>query len=238
MRPEDALLLGVALLAALFFTGGAIEVFGVPVSRKRRRRRKPVRHEPSAPKPLTTPNPVIGSSSPPMTPKVAWPARPPAAATVLRQASSADPHSHVEELSSDQLERGKMVVRYADGRIIKGYSHDFYPDKPHFHVLPSVAGFLFSNEATEVSVQDLKAVFFVRDFAGDPSYNERKNFLEGERPPGRKVQVTFKDGEVLVGSTVGYDRTRPAFFFIPADPKSNNLRVFVVRAAVTKVRFL
>ncbi|KRT71499.1 MAG: hypothetical protein XU13_C0046G0013 [Candidatus Rokubacteria bacterium CSP1-6] len=131
-----------------------------------------------------------------------------------------------------------MVVRYADGRIIKGYSHDFYPDKPHFHVLPSVAGFLFSNEATEVSVQDLKAVFFVRDFAGDPSYNERKNFLEGERPPGRKVQVTFKDGEVLVGSTVGYDRTRPAFFFIPADPKSNNLRVFVVRAAVTKVRFL
>ena len=36
MRPEDALLLGVSLLAALFFAGGAIEVFGVPVSRKRR----------------------------------------------------------------------------------------------------------------------------------------------------------------------------------------------------------
>lgn len=248
MRPEDALLLGVALLAALFFTGGVIEVFGVPVSRKRRRRRKPVRRrrkpdptlndEPSAPKPLTTPNPVIGSSVAPMTPKVAWPARPPAAATVLRQATSADPHSDVEEPSPDQLERGKMVVRYADGRIIKGYSQNFYPDKPTFHLVPSVAGFSFSDEAIEVWVQDLKAVFFVRDFAGDPSYNERKKFLDGERPPGRKVEVTFKDSEVLVGSTVGYDRTRPAFFFIPADPKSNNERVFVVCAAVTKVRFL
>ena len=131
-----------------------------------------------------------------------------------------------------------MVVRYVDGRIIKGYSHDFYADKPHFHLVPSVAGFSFSDEATEVRVQDLKAVFFVRDFAGDPSYNERKKFAEGERPPGRKVEVTFKDGEVLVGSTVGYDRTRPVFFFIPADPKSNNQRVFVVCAAVTKVRFL
>ncbi|MEK7362528.1 MAG: hypothetical protein AAB016_01015 [candidate division NC10 bacterium] len=244
MKPEDVLLLGAALLAALFFTGGAIEVFGVPVSRKRRRRRKPVRRrrkpddEPSAPKPLTTPNPVIGSSSPPMTPKVAWPARPPTVAPVLRQATSVDPHSDVEEPSPDQLERGKMVVRYVDGRIIKGYSHDFYADKPHFHLVPSVAGFSFSDEATEVRVQDLKAVFFVRDFAGDPSYNERKKFAEGERPPGRKVEVTFKDGEVLVGSTVGYDRTRPVFFFIPADPKSNNQRVFVVCAAVTKVRFL
>ncbi len=248
MRPEDALLLGVSLLAALFFAGGAIEVFGVPVSRKRQRRRKPVRRrrkpdrslndEPSAPRPLATPNPVIGWSSPPLTLKVAWPARPPVAATVLPQATSADPRSDVEEASPDQLQRGKMVVHYADGRIIKGYSHDFSPDKSHFHLLPSVAGFSFSDEATHVWVQDLKAVFFVRDFAGDPSYNERKKFAEGERPPGRKVEVTFKDGEVLVGSTVGYHRTRPAFFFVPADPKSNNLRVFVVSAAVTKVRFL
>ncbi|MEK6530820.1 MAG: hypothetical protein AABZ48_07975, partial [candidate division NC10 bacterium] len=207
MKPEDVLLLGVALLAALFFTGGAIEVFGVPVSRKRRRRRKPVRRrrkpdptlndEPSAPKPLTTPNPIIGPSSQPlsgagvapMTPKVAWPARPPAAATVLRQATSADPHSDVEGPSPDQLERGKMVVRYVDGRIIKGYSHDFHPNKPHFHLVPSVAGFSFSDEAMKVWVQDLKAVFLVRDFAGDPSYNERKKFLEEERPPGRKVEV-------------------------------------------------
>ena len=87
-------------------------------------------------------------------------------------------------------------------------------------------------------IKDLKAVFFVRDFGGDPSYHERKQFAEGERTPGRRVQVAFKDGEVLVGTTLGYNPGRPGFFFIPVDPKSNNLKVFAVAAAVTNVRFL
>lgn len=43
IRPEDVLLLGVALLAVLFFIGGAIDVFRVPVNPRRRRRRKPAR---------------------------------------------------------------------------------------------------------------------------------------------------------------------------------------------------
>jgi hypothetical protein len=43
---------------------------------------------------------------------------------------------------------------------------------------------------------------------------------------------------VLVGSTVGYAPQRLGFFLFPVDPKSNNLRVFVISAAVRKVRFL
>ena len=87
-------------------------------------------------------------------------------------------------------------------------------------------------------MKDLKAVFFVRDFVGDSLYDERKYFVEGEHPPGRKVQVTFPDGEMLVGSTVGYDRQRQGFFVIPADPQSNNRSIFVLSAAATSVRFL
>jgi hypothetical protein len=52
------------------------------------------------------------------------------------------------------------------------------------------------------------------------------------------MEVTFKDGEVLVGTTLGYDPSRPGFFIFPADPKSNNIRVFAVATAVKKVRFL
>jgi formylmethanofuran dehydrogenase subunit D len=84
----------------------------------------------------------------------------------------------------------------------------------------------------------LKGVYFVRDFEGNSQYNERKTFAENERPSGRKVEVTFKDGEVMVGSTMGYDPQRQGFFFFPADPQSNTLRVFVVTAAVSNVRFL
>lgn len=45
--------MGVALLAVLFFTGGAIDVFRVPVNPRRRRRRKPARAVRGAP---ATPN--------------------------------------------------------------------------------------------------------------------------------------------------------------------------------------
>ncbi len=186
--------------------------------------------------------------APAMALEAAWPGRRPTPSPGGPQALSGFPPGsetgeswespEVLEPPSTEAEHIKMVVHYADGRVIKGFSYDFYPNKPHFHLLPPVAGFSFTDEALEVRIKELKAVFFVRDFKGNPSYNERKYFLEGERPPGRKVEVTFRDGEVLVGSTVGYDMRRPGFFFIPADPKSNNLKVFAVRRAVTSVRFL
>jgi len=87
-------------------------------------------------------------------------------------------------------------------------------------------------------VNDLKAVYFVRDFAGDPKYRERKQFLDGEKPPqGRKVEVVFKDGERLVGTTLGYDPHRSGFFIFPVDPQGNNLRIFAVLTSVGKVSF-
>jgi len=129
----------------------------------------------------------------------------------------------------------KVVVRYLDGRIIKGFSQDFFPNKDRFHVSPADKS---SGEGIEVFFKVLKAVFFVRDFAGDAQYNERKEYTQGDKPSGRKIEVTFKDGEVLVGTTMGYDPNRPGFFLFPVDPKSNNVRVFAVTTAVKKVRYL
>jgi hypothetical protein len=133
------------------------------------------------------------------------------------------------------MERVKVVVRYSDGRLIKGSTQDFYPNKERFHLIPADDP---PCRAIEVSMNDLKAIFMVRDFTGDPLYKERKKYIEGEKPSGRKVEVTFKDGEVLVGSTLGYDPKRQGFFIFPADPKSNSIRVYVVSSAVEKVRYL
>lgn len=134
------------------------------------------------------------------------------------------------------LHQEKMVVRFTDGRVIEGYSYDFYPTKTSFHLFPAVSE--CPDEPIEVHIKDLRVVFFVRDYAGDRSYNEHKEFMEGERPARRKIEVTFMDGEVLVGSTISYHPGNPGFSFVPADPKSNNLRVFAVFTAVVKVRFL
>jgi len=133
------------------------------------------------------------------------------------------------------METLKVVARYFDGRVVKGLSQDFFPNKDRFHVYPADKS---SGEAAEILLKELKAVFFVRDFVGNFQYDERKEYVEGDKPSGRKIEVMFKDGEVLVGTTLGYDPNRPGFFLFPADPKSNNVRVFAVTTAVKKVRFL
>jgi hypothetical protein len=133
------------------------------------------------------------------------------------------------------MERLKVVVRYVAGDLIKGFTQDFFPNKERFHVFPVDQS---PSRAVEVSMGDLKAVFVVRDFLGNSQYNEQKKFNEADRPSGKKVEVAFADGEVMVGSTLGYDRNRPGFFIVPADPKSNNIRIFAVSSAIRNVRQL
>ena len=133
------------------------------------------------------------------------------------------------------MEKVKVVVRYRDGKLIKGFTQDFFSTKKLFY-LTSVDN--PSGKPIEVSIADLKAIFMVGDFGGDPRYKERKKHVAREKPSGQKVEVTFADGEVLVGSTLSYDPKRQGFFIFPADPKSNNIRVYVVSSFVEKVRYL
>lgn len=112
------------------------------------------------------------------------------------------------------MEKIKVVVRYRCGRLIKSFTQDFIPAKKLFHLTPVDN---LSGEPIEVSIEGLKAIFMVGDFVGHVLYKERKKYVEGEEPSGKKVEVTFIDGEVLVGSTMGCDPNRQGFF-IPADP--------------------
>jgi len=134
------------------------------------------------------------------------------------------------------MEKVKIVCRYLNGKIVKGYTQDFFPNKPSFHIFPTET----SNPMATVEgfLRDLTAIFFVRDFTGRPDYDERKHFVPSERPSGRIVEVTFTDGETLVGSTLGYDPKRSGFFIFPADPQSNNARVYALSKAVRLVRYL
>jgi len=129
---------------------------------------------------------------------------------------------------------GKVVARYVDGKVLKGYA-DFDPNQPSFCLVPIENP---DGEGIEVQVRDLKALFFVRSFAGDPAYSESKDLYQ-IRPPGtRKVTVEFVDGEELVGYAKQYGSQRPGFYFTPLDPRSNNLKVFAVFDAVGGVRRL
>ena len=127
----------------------------------------------------------------------------------------------------------KVVVRYADGQLLKGFTHDFHGSKSQFSLWPSTTA--AAHERVVVPFARLKAVFFVREFGGNPDHIDRKMF---ETPAhGRRIEVTLLDNEVIVGTTLNYRTDSLGFFLIPADAGGNNLRVFVVSSAVRQVRF-
>ena len=126
-----------------------------------------------------------------------------------------------------------VVAHFLDGRVLKGTTQDFSPTKPGFHLFPSDA---HSPRGVTVPLETLKAVFFVRDFAGNRQHADHGEFSQ-ERGQGRRVRVRFRDGEVLAGFTAGYAPGKLGWFLVPADPASNNERVFVVSAAVAGVEW-
>ena len=129
----------------------------------------------------------------------------------------------------------KIVVKFKDGKIIKGWSTNFGPNKTIFHLHPLEE---YGKDVLEIEVTSLKAVFFVKDYKGDKKYQKVRTFNgQNEQLSGqRKIVIIFKDGENFYGTTHSYDPGRKGFFVYPIDPKDNNDRVFVVNPAVNSVK--
>ena len=142
------------------------------------------------------------------------------------------PALSVQRTAETSVDWGKVVARFSDGRIVRGYTTDFDPSKEQLHVSSD----LRDGESTIISLSELKALFFVRDFAGDPMRVDADFF--SETPNGDRMEVTFWDDEVMIGSTQSYQADGQGFFLQPADPRSNNLSVFVTAAGVQHVRSL
>jgi hypothetical protein len=127
----------------------------------------------------------------------------------------------------------RIVARYRDGRIVKGHTGNFSPTASSFLLAIDQAD--SPGRSVTVQVAELKAIFFVRDFAGDPGRQDRKEFAAHQPYQGRQIEVTFYDGEKIVGSTPNYDPSLPGFFVFPADTESNTMKVFAVAGAVASV---
>jgi hypothetical protein len=122
----------------------------------------------------------------------------------------------------------RVVARYRDGKLYKGTVSSFSPLRERFHLLT------LQQRVLEIRTSELKAVFFVRSFVGDPSYSERKTFDVSVCSEPRIV-CEFHDGEMLVGHSTTYDAAKVGFFVTPVDPKSNNEKVYVIQASARRV---
>jgi len=132
----------------------------------------------------------------------------------------------------------KVVVKYQNGEIIKGWVEEFQLDRNYFILYPLIE--YCQEERVEINFDSLKAVFFVKDFIGDKNYKKVRTFNVDLKitPSQRKLIVIFKDGENLYGTSHDYGKYKVGFFVYPIDPKDNSDRICVVHSAVESIRLM
>jgi hypothetical protein len=138
-------------------------------------------------------------------------------------------------MASPPISAGNMnraVVAFLDGRRLKGNILNFSAVKESFRLFPAEPG--KQQTGADIHMKDLKAIFFVRDFEGRADYIEKPSNASPTR--GRKIVVTFMDGEELAGATEAYNAQKLGFFMFPLAENSNNLRVFVINKNVRQVK--
>jgi hypothetical protein len=139
---------------------------------------------------------------------------------------------HLQKTGEPEPAASRVVARFRDGKVVKGLTVDFRPYEERFHIV--------ENGATprEIQVPELKGVYFVKDLDGDLGHAKSNIFDPADLTPGRKIRVLFKDGEVLMGYTPDFLSTRPGFFVLPADLRSNSDRCYIVAAATERISLI
>jgi len=135
----------------------------------------------------------------------------------------------------------KVIVKFKDGKILKGWTENISPSKEAFH-LHKTEEFREKgkNDIVEIKLSSLKVVFFVKSHKGNKNYEKVRTF-EGQpktTPSQRKIIVTCNDDEKIYGTTLGYNPNKKGFFIYPTDPEDNNERIFIIQESVKNVELL
>lgn len=141
--------------------------------------------------------------------------------------------------ASARLDR--CVVQYGD-RMVKGYM-DFRllaatSSAPQHRASVPIRPEGSDGQET-LSLEGIKAVFFVHSFQGDGHEDIR---FHDQREPlgGLWVRVTFQDGEVLEGliRNTQHCVLDSGFFVAPSDPEGNNWLVYVAKEQLRNFQVL
>ncbi len=130
--------------------------------------------------------------------------------------------------------RKRVVVRKLDKGLIKGFLD------PKGYLASEIEVLDREGRLVHVPMSEIKAVFFVRDFEGNPDRAERKVFRSRPRLAGLWVRMTFKDNEVLEALLPNnlLEVDPLGYLVTPPDVYSNNLRFFIPRTALTEMEVI
>lgn len=127
---------------------------------------------------------------------------------------------------------GKVVIHTRKHQVYRGFSKkEFINDS--IRILDE------DGKESTFSLQDLKALFFVKEFSGDPSYDEVLFLNKKEPSPWLWVHVEFEDGETIEGR-IKNDKEiimdSKGFFLWISDELANSDTVYVIKDAIRTFR--
>ena len=128
----------------------------------------------------------------------------------------------------------KVVVRKHDRDSIQGHAAP-----TNFIVEGKLKLLNTSGQVVAISLEDIKAVYFVREF-GELEPVTRKTFTTRPRTEGLWVRLKFKDNDVSEGLMPNDLTQNPdeGYLINPPDPRSNTQRIFVPRSALISLTVL
>ena len=150
-------------------------------------------------------------------------------------------------IERDTTSSEKIVIQFGT-RTVKGYL-----ESPAWNTIeellsgapPSVpetlrVRLLESNTVEEISIKDVKAVFYVHNFDGDAEHKEMSFYGNSPIVHGIWMRVQFFDGEVIEGIVHNSIRylVDPGFFLVPTHPGSNNKLIYISKSQLADHRVL
>lgn len=142
----------------------------------------------------------------------------------------------------------KVVITGQDGRVIRGYCPLETLDDPSLlggdpgsqvcRLLEACVA--EDGSKLDIGGQQVKAVFFVSSFDGNRDHEPVRFYSSGPEPQSIWVEIVFRDGEVIEGCIQNtlHHLQDDGFFLTPSSPQSNNLVIYVNKAAISGYRVL
>ncbi len=127
----------------------------------------------------------------------------------------------------------KAIVRTRNGEVHMGFvARKELGQK--FNILNRQA------EQMSFHLKDVKAIFFVKDFKGDPAYEEIRFLNKQKASPAVWVRLKFFDGETLEGRIENNINMllSGGFYLWPSDSETNNEFAYVSKAALVDFEIL
>ncbi len=148
--------------------------------------------------------------------------------------------------STSMTER-KVVVKLRSGEVVKGYTTSPGSDAASlFNDSSQNSGnairvrLVNSNAPIRIALSDVKAVFFVKSFRGDPKRKNLRFYTNGPAVGAIWAEIRFIDNEVIEATIENSVQhlMDDGLLLRPSDADSNNVLIYVNKSAITSYRVL